>query len=40
VIEIGDNKIDDDEDELALIPHSSRIGLPSTSSPVKALVLF
>ena len=36
--EISDNE--DDDDELAIIPHSIRIGPPRTPSPVKALLVF
>ena len=42
VVEISDNEMEvEDDDELALIPSSSRTGMPSMPSPIKAvLVLF
>ena len=37
MFEISDNEMEDeDDDELALTPHSRRTGPPSTPSPLKA----
>lgn len=41
VVEISDNEMEvEDDDELALIPSSSRTGMPSTPSPIKALLVL
>lgn len=41
VIEISNNNMElEDDDELALIPHSSRTGPPSTPSPIKGLLVL